>query len=270
VWVFILAVLAAVAIVRWAERQNSNLDSPISTAYAALDSEREFADVTMLRVVLDARVRASVQAALAQIAATSNTGDAEGRARMLGEVTLLLRRHRAMWIFGAANNHPMTTLDLARATFQRQALAARATYRDETILNADGRITTASSDAVRRVEEGPGVVLVSVIVAARRDLVTVNSPGDGERLRLALEALGNLTPSTLIAVKVVWTPSDPDDRMTTVEAEQILKAADGTYATITGAVTGVEVCMYCQQLTPAEAITCVHCGATPTPKDGRR
>ncbi len=80
-------------------------------------------------------------------------------------------------------------------------------------------------------------MLVSVIVAARRDLVTVNSPGDGERLRLALEALGNLTPSTLIAVKVVWTPSDPDDRMTTVEAEQILKAADGTYATITGAVT---------------------------------
>ena len=121
VWVFILAALAVVAIVRWAERHNSQLGSPISNAYVALDSEREFADVTMLRVVLDARVRASVQAALAQIAATSNTGDAEGRARMLGEVTLLLRRHRAMWIYGAANNHPMTTLDLARARFQRQA-----------------------------------------------------------------------------------------------------------------------------------------------------
>lgn len=109
---------------------------------------------------------------------------------------------------------------------------------------------------------------MSIIVAARRELVTVTKPGDSESLRVALEALGSLTPSTLIAVKVVWTPSDPDDRLTTVEAEQILKAADGTYATIAGAVTGVEVCMYCEKLTPAEAISCVHCGATP--QDARR
>lgn len=226
------------------------------------------ADVTMLRVVLDARVRVSVQAALAQIAATANTGTAEGRAHMLGEVTLLLRRHRAMWLLGAASNHPMTTIDESRATFQRQALAARSTYRDETIRNADGRITTATSDAIRRHEEGPGVVLVSIIVAARHELVTVTAPGDGESLRRALEALGSLTPSTLIAVEVVWTPTDPDDRMTTVEAEQILRAADGSYARIAGAVIGVEVCMYCQQLTPAEAVSCVHCGAAP--QDARR
>lgn len=226
------------------------------------------ADVTMLRVVLDARVRVSVQAALAQIAATADTGTAEGRAHMIGEVTLLLRRHRAMWLLGAASNHPMTTLEESRATFQRQALAARSTYRDETIRNADGRITTAPSDAIRRHEEGPGVVLVSIIVAARHELITVTAPGDAESLRRALEALGSLTPSTLIAVEVVWTPTDPDDRMTTVEAEQILRAADGTYAAIAGAAIGVEVCMYCQQLTPAEAVSCVHCGAAP--QDARR
>ncbi len=232
------------------------------------DLVSQLTDVTMLRVVLDARVRVSVQAALAQIAATAATGDAEGRARMLGEVTLLLRRHRAMWLLGAASNHPMTTLDESRATFQRQALAARSTYRDETIRNTDGRITTASSDAIRRYEEGPGVILVSIIVAARRELVTVTTPGDGDSLRRAHEALGSLTPSTLIAVEVVWTPTDPDDRMTSTEAEQILRAADGTYAAISGAAIGVEVCLYCQQLTPAEAITCVHCGAAP--QDARR
>ena len=217
----------------------------------------------MLRVVLDARARVSVQAALAQIAATATTGDAEGRARMLGEVTLLLRGHRAKWLLGAASNHPMTTLDESRATFQRQALDARSTSRDETIRNTDGRVTTAPSDAVRRFEGGPGVVLVSIIVAARRELVTVTTPGDGENLRHAFGALGSLTPSTLIAVEVVWPPTNPDDRMTTAEAEQILRAADGTCAAMSVAAVGVEVCLYCRQLTPAEAISCVHCGASP-------
>lgn len=81
-------------------------------------------------------------------------------------------------------------------------------------------------------------------------------PGDAESLRLALETLGSLTPSTLLAVKIVWTPSNPNDRMTTVEAEQILRSCDGAYATITGATVGVAVCAFCAQLYPAEAFAC--------------
>lgn len=221
-------------------------------------------DVTRIAVVLDARVRASVQGALAHIADSANTADADGRARMLGEVTLLLRRHRAMWLYGAATNYPLTSADKARVAFQLAVLNARATYRDETTSNVDGRITTSPSDAVARSEEGPGVILVSILVAARRELVTVMRPGDGESMRLALEALGGLTPSLLLAVKVVWTPSDPDDRMTSVEAEQILRSCDGAYAKIEGATVGVAVCAFCSQLYPAEAFACVHCGAPPT------
>jgi uncharacterized membrane protein len=51
--------------------------------------------------------------------------------------------------------------------------------------------------------------MVSVMVAARRELVTVDRIGNGEGLRRALEALSNLTPTSLVAVEVVWTPSDP-------------------------------------------------------------
>ena len=218
-------------------------------------------DVTMLRIVLDARARGAVQAALERLGTTAATGSAEGRVRMLNEVAILLRRNRAAWVYGAVSNHPMATQDSARTTFQAHVAAARSTYRDETIRNIDGEVSRAESNAVPASAEGPGLVMVSVMVAARRELVTVDRIGNGEGLRRALEALSNLTPTSLIAVEVVWTPSDPDDRMTSAEVERLLAGA--TYAKIDGALVGVAVCDFCQGLYPAEAFACVHCGAAP-------
>lgn len=218
-------------------------------------------DVTMIRIVLDGRARGAVQAALDRLGTTAATGSAEGRAQMLNEVAILLRRHRSAWVYGAVTNHPMTTKDEARAAFQAHVAAARATYRDETVRNIDGNVTRAEAHAEAAPSEGPGLVMVSVMVAAARELVTVDRPGDGEALRRALEALSSLTPTSLIAVDVVWTPSAPDDRMTSAEVERLL--AGSSYAKIDGALVGVAVCDFCQGLYPAEAFACVHCGAPP-------
>jgi uncharacterized membrane protein len=218
-------------------------------------------DVTAIRIVLDARARGAVQTALDRLGATAGTGFAEGRVQMLNEVAILLRRHRAAWVYGAVANHPMTTKDDARAAFHANVAAARASYRDETIRNVDGKVTRADAHAVAAPSEGPGLVMVSVLVAADRELVTVDRPGDGEALRRALEALSSLTPTSLVAVEVVWTPSEPDDRMTSAEVERLL--AGSSYAKIDGAMAGVAVCEFCQGLYPAEAFACVHCGAPP-------
>ncbi len=218
-------------------------------------------DVTAIRIVLDARARGAVQAALDRLGETAGTGSAAGRVQMLNEVAILLRRHRAAWVYGAVANHPLTTKDEARAAFHSHVATARATYRDETIRNVDGKVTRADAHAVTASAEGPGLVMVSVMVAAERELVTVDRPGDGEALRRALEALSSLTPSSLVAVEVVWTPSEPADRMTSAEVERLL--AGTSYAKIDGALAGVAVCEFCQGLYPAEAFACVHCGAPP-------
>ena len=110
----------------------------------------------MVCVVLDARVRGSIQTALGQLATTANTATAEGRTRLLGEVSVVLRRHRAAWLYSGAVNHPMASLEEARGSFQRHATGARATYQTETIRNADGRTTTARSEASPRPEKGQG------------------------------------------------------------------------------------------------------------------
>ena len=230
----------------------------------------DLTDVTMLCVVLDARVRPNIQAGLAQLGATASPSTAEGRTRLLGEVSVLLRRHRAAWVYGGAVNHPMSTLDEARAAFQGHAAAARSTYQIETVRNTEGRITTATPDSSPRPEEGPGLLLVTLVVAARRALVPVDAPEDAEQLRRALDALASLTPSLLVAVEVIWTPSDPDDRMTSAEAERVLGALRCGYAKLDGALAGVVVCPYCHGLYPAEAFACVHCGAAPRgDRDGR-
>ncbi len=218
-------------------------------------------DFTAIRIVLDARARGAVQAALDRMGETAGTGSAAGRVQMLNEVAILLRRHRAAWVYGAVANHPMTTKDEARAAFHTHVATARASYRDETIRNVDGKVTRADAHAVAAPAEGPGLVMVSVLVAADRELVTVERPGDGEALRRALEALSSLTPTSLIAVEVVWTPSEPADRMTSAEVERLL--AGTSYAKIDGALAGVAVCAFCQGLYPAEAFACVHCGAPP-------
>ncbi|MBK7077278.1 MAG: DUF1517 domain-containing protein [Myxococcales bacterium] len=223
-------------------------------------------DVTAIRIVLDARARGAVQAALDRLGETAGTGSAAGRVKMLNEVAILLRRHRAAWVYGAVANHPMTTKDEARAAFHSHVATARASYRDETIRNVDGKVTRADAHAVAASAEGPGLVMVSVLVAADRELVTVDRPGDGEALRRALEALSSLTPTSLIAVEVVWTPSEPADRMTSAEVERLL--AGTSYAKIDGALAGVAVCEFCQGLYPAEAFACVHCGAPPRGRAG--
>jgi hypothetical protein len=47
------------------------------------------------------------------------------------------------------------------------------------------------------------VILVSLIIAAQRELFAITRIGDGEDLRNALEAASQLTTQTLVAVEIV-------------------------------------------------------------------
>ena len=233
--------------------------SPIgSSAEASVDAGAD-ADVTAIRIALDARVRPFVQKELDRIAKHADTATQEGLATTLHEVALLLRRLRDAWVYGGAYNEPMRWKHLARAAFQQHVAQARGTFRHEVVRNADGTTTTAAAPArAARGDEGPGLVLVTLIVAARQELFTVQRIGNGDDLRRALEVLTALTAPTLIAVEIVWTPADPADRMSSVELEALLP--DAVFP-IQGAMVGKVVCAYCAGPFPAELLSCPHCGA---------
>jgi len=225
-------------------------------SYIPMDS----VDVSVLRIALDGRARKFVQAELSKIAKAADTKTSEGRLAMLREVSLMLRRVRDAWVYGGAVNEPMRGLSSAKTVFDRHVDDARSRFRTETIRNAQGAITTSQSpELIPRSEEGAGVILVSIVVCARTELFTVQNIGTGEDLRKALEAAPHRAASDLVAIEIVWQPSEETDRMSSMELEA--KYPHPELIPINGALVGKTFCEYCGGPFPAELVSCPHCGA---------
>lgn len=238
-------------------------DAPLSMGYDAAGMADT--DVSVLRIAIDGRARKFVQSELARIAKVADTGTAEGRVTMLREVALTLRRLRDGWVYGGAVNEAMDDLDHQKVRFDHHVDDARVRFREETISNVQGQqSSTAASAYTPRSDEGAGLILVSIIIAARRELYTIGEIGSGNDLSNALDALGTLDPYTLIAVEIVWQPSEDNDRLSSIELEAKYPAPQ--LIPIKGALVGRAFCVFCGAPFPAELVSCPHCGA---PAPGR-
>jgi uncharacterized membrane protein len=227
------------------------------------------ADVSVLRIAVDGRARKFVQTELAKVARTANTATPEGRSAMLREVALMLRKLRDAWVYGGAINEPMTTLRHAKMVFDGHVDDARARFREEVIRNADGTIRTRQASEYRpRSDEGEGLILVSIILAARRELFTVQHIGDGDDLRRALEMASQLTPDNLVAIEIVWQPAEESDRLSSMELEAKLPRPE--LIPIQNALVGKTFCTHCTGPFPAELVSCPHCGAPAPGRDEPR
>lgn len=226
------------------------------------------ADVSVLRIAIDGRARKFVQTELARIAKSADTSTAEGRTAMLREVSHLLRKLHDAWVYGGAVNFPMSPLRGAKITFDKCVDDARSRFREEVIRNADGQIRTREASAYSpRMDEGAGLILVSIIIAARRELFTVTRIGDGDDLRRALEGASQLTPGNLIAIEIVWQPAEDDDRLSSMELEAKYPRPD--LIPLENALVGKTFCTYCSGPFPAELVSCPHCGAPAPGRDTR-
>ncbi len=222
-------------------------------------------DVTVLRVAVDGRARKFVQTELLRIAKVADTKTEDGRAKMLSEVSMMLRKLRDAWVYGGAINEAMRDIGGAKGVFDRHVDDARSRFREEVIRNADGTTQTrAASEYSPRGDEGAGLILVSIIVAARRELFTVQRIGDGDDLRRALEGASQLTPNHLVAIEIVWQPAEETDRLSSMELEA--KYPRPELIPIKNALVGKAFCTYCTGPFPGELVSCPHCGA---PAPGR-
>jgi len=257
--VFILLMRGAIAL-GVGKDANAPFDSDnyafTPTYMAPLDS----VDVTALRIAIDGRARKFVQTEIKNIANETDTSTNEGRTAMLREVAVLMRRLRDAWVYGGAVNEPMGSPSTQKAEFDRLVDDARSRFREETLRNEQGKkTTTAASSYTPHSDEGAGLILVSIIIAARRELFTVNRIGNGDDLRQALDAASQLTPASLVAIEVVWQPSEDDDRLSSMELEAKYPRPD--LIPIQGALVGKTFCAYCGGPYPAELVSCPHCGA---------
>ncbi len=241
--------LGLVALLGAALKGLSDRDRAFAFDIAAFGSEGAplaLADISVLRIAVDARARTYVRSELARIAKLDPKAPA-GRATMLREVAMMLRRLRDAWVYGGAVNQPMRGIADQRVVFDRYVDDARARSRDHTT-----------------VTDGDPLILVTIVVAARRELFTVGTIGNGDELRHALESASQLTPDNLVAIEIVWMPLEDGDQLTSIELEA--KYPPPEIIPIQRAHAAKTFCAFCGSPFPAELVSCPHCGA---PAPGR-
>jgi uncharacterized membrane protein len=220
--------------------------------------------LSQITLGIDWRARRELQEQLARLAASGQTGTKEGRALLLRETVLALRRAELAWLYAAyKDSGPPLGGPQAQAAFQAAASEARARFRQEVVRNADGTLVQNPTPEMRAsASEGQGTVVVSLLVVARRGLTTIANLEDAGQIRAALQERGALDADSLVALEVVWSPAAENDRMSSAELEQNypeLRLIDPR------SVAGRLFCRYCNGPFAQELLNCPHCGA-PAPK----
>jgi uncharacterized membrane protein len=169
-------------------------------------------------LLADAR---EVQSKLDRLAETVNADTASGRMYLLQETSLELLRHPEYWTYGKTGTQ-QAKLDRAEAVFNQLSLAERGKFTTETLSKVNNQLRQAEVNAalpstgeLATVEqERSEYIIVTLLVAATRSLQLPKINGDAD-LRQALQTLGSLDASAIVAIEAIWTPQANGDALTT-------------------------------------------------------
>jgi uncharacterized membrane protein len=178
--------------------------------------------IAQIQVGLLADAR-NVQTKLDQLATTVDTETASGRMHLLQETSLELLRHPEYWTYGKTNTQ-QAKLDRAEAVFNQLSLTERGKFTTETLSKVNNQLRQAEATAVLNStgelatveqEQARGeYIIVTLLVAATRSIQLPKINGDSD-LRQALQTLGSLDASALVAIEAIWTPQANGDALTT-------------------------------------------------------
>lgn len=177
-------------------------------------------DVSVVVLGIDADARAKVQRAMDQIASSGDTSTPGGLVTMLREAIATLREVEASWTHAASENTAPMPPEEAEVTFGRAAERARSRFETEVVRAYAGETVRQPppGDLPEHPSE-PGVVVVTLVVAARRELHGAASVRDRTQLEAALDELAAIDPGDFVAMEVVWSPAEDRDRATVTEIE---------------------------------------------------
>jgi uncharacterized membrane protein len=176
--------------------------------------------IAEIQVGLLAEAR-DVQSKLDQLATTINPDTATGRMHLLQETSLELLRHPEYWTY-AKTSTQQAKLDRAEAVFNQLSLAERGKFTTETLSKVNNQLRQSESPAVfnstgelaTAEPERSEYIIVTLLVAATRSIQLPKINGDSD-LRQALQTLGSLDASALVAIEAIWTPQANGDALTT-------------------------------------------------------
>jgi uncharacterized membrane protein len=176
--------------------------------------------IVEIQVGLLAEAR-DVQTKLDNLARTVDAETATGRMHLLQETSLELLRHPEYWTYGKTVTQ-QAKLDRAEAVFNQLSLGERSKFTTETLSKVNNQLRQSAPTAVltangelATVEQERGeYIIVTLLVAATRQIQLPKINGDND-LRQALQTLGSLDASALVAIEAIWTPQANGDSLTT-------------------------------------------------------
>lgn len=178
-------------------------------------------DVSVVMLGIDDRARAGVQRTMDEIASHGDTTTPAGLVQMLREAIAELRGVEGSWTHAASENTAPMAPEKAEEVFGRAAERARSRFDTETVRAYAGEtVRHAPPDDLPEHPTAPGVVVVTLVVAARRELHGAASATDRRQIELALDELAAIDPGDFVAMEVVWSPSEDRDRASVEEIER--------------------------------------------------
>jgi uncharacterized membrane protein len=176
-------------------------------------------DVSVLMLGIHTRVRDVVQTRMREIAERGDTSRPDGLCAMLRETIAVLRSVEESWTHAAAENHLPMPAPQAEPKFRLAAHHARSRFQTELIRAYAGGKATHPAAPITEPQPAEGVVVVTLVVAARCELTDVANVRDKHELERALDALAALDPGDFVALEVIWSPADPNEIASREEIE---------------------------------------------------
>ncbi|OAY42141.1 uncharacterized protein LOC110622023 [Manihot esculenta] len=154
----------------------------------------------------------SLQRDLNRIAEIADTSSSEGLSYVLTEASLALLRHPDYCISGYSYVDVKRSIEDGEKRFNQLSIEERGKFDEETLVNVNN-IKKRSTSSQRANGFNNEYIVITILVAAEgvHKLPTINGSGD---LKEALQKLGSIPSSKILAVEVLWTPQNENDTLT--------------------------------------------------------
>lgn len=154
-----------------------------------------------------------IQKRLEEFAASGDTSSEAGLAELLRQTALELMREKDAIRYGLVEPGGPYSLTNGEAKLNGAAMAERSRFQIERVRGNEGQVRR--SDAAATVgSEALEYLVVTVLVATRQPLSSLQKLEERGALDGVLGALGAVPAGALLGLEVVWTPADPDDSLT--------------------------------------------------------
>ncbi|GMH11319.1 hypothetical protein Nepgr_013160 [Nepenthes gracilis] len=153
----------------------------------------------------------SLQRDLNRIAENADTSTPEGLSYVLAETTLALLRHPDYCISAYSSADVKRSIEDGEKRFNQLSIEERGKFDEETLVNVNS-IKRQSTTSQRASGFSNEYIVITILVAAEgvHKLPTINGSKD---LKEALQKLGSIPASRIMAVEVLWTPQSENDTL---------------------------------------------------------